>query len=352
MSLGPPFDQSGLKLQQAVGAVVVLALLGAVGWVLAMSGRTVGRGLVLHVGMATPGLLRVGGKVRLAGREIGEVRGMVAGVTSGERRGVDIETFILKDDAPNVRVNSQIYVGTPSVLGEAYLEVGPPSGGAAPGRPVVDGDHLRGADPPQIDDLLAHSERNLRLVLALLRENRPEMELLLKAGDDLLGTLSGLPADRGQLHRIHDQFLAALDSGSSLLAAVRESGGVDRVRWIARDLSNIADQTGPELRHLGARLDAAMARFDELGALFSPDRRAQLQRMMASLREAAAIGERLAKDVKSLADYVASGRGSIGAFFADKELFDDLHETSRILKSQPWTFILKPQVEPKPTKKK
>ena len=37
------------------------------------------------------------------------------------------------------------------------------------------------------------------------------------------------------------------------------------------------------------------------------------------------------------------GEGTLGGILSDRELFDDLHETHRILKSQPWTFILKPQ---------
>ena len=352
MSLGPPFDASGERLQQAVGAFVVLALAGAVAWVLLMSGRTIGRGLTVHVEMATPGLLRSGAKVRLAGREIGEVRAMTAATPSGKRRSVDVQAFVLLSEAGFVRQNSQIFVETPSVLGEAYLEVGPPAGGAAPGPPVADGDHLRGIDPPEIDDLLAHSESNLRLILALLRENRPEMEELLSAGDDLLATLSGLPADRGQLHRIHDQFLAALESGRALLTALRDSNAVPRVRAIADDLGAIADQAGPELRRLSTRLDASLARLDELAAVFSPERRAQLSAALTSLRRAADAGQRVTADAKFLADYVKAGRGSVGAFFADQELFDDLHETHRILKSQPWTFILKPSADAPKSKKR
>jgi ABC-type transporter Mla subunit MlaD len=340
MSLGPPFDDSGERLQQAVGAVVVLLLAAAVAWVLTLSGRTIGRGLTVHVDMKTPGLLRVGAKVRLAGREVGEVRGM----QMHDRR-VDAEVFLLRSDAQQVRKNSQMFVNTPSVLGEAYLEVGPAAAHAEPGPPVGDGDRLHGIDPPEIDDLLAHSETNLRLILALLRENRPEMEELLRAGDSLLATLSGLPADDGQLHRIGEQFTALVDNGASLVHVVREAGGIDRVRKLAREISAIAEKAAPELRRLGTRLDTAMERLDQLAVLFSPERRAQLQAALADFRHAVAVGERIVKDANALARYVADGRGSVGAFLADKELFDDLHETHRILKSQPLRLLLKQQID-------
>jgi ABC-type transporter Mla subunit MlaD len=318
-----------------------------------MSGRTVGRGVMIHVEMKTPGLLRVGGKLRLAGREIGEVRGMIASSdprSAGRDHRVDIEAFVLRGFVNDVHRNSQVYVATPSVLGEAYLEIGPPADQAQPGPVIEDGDRLRGADPPEIDDLLAHSEKNLRLILALLRENRPEIEELLKAGDDLLTTLTGLPADRGQLGRIKDQFVRVLDDSTALVHTIRDAGGVDRIKAITHDLSTIADEAGPELKQLGARIDVAMARLDELAAIFSPERRAQLRSALATFKKATRSGEAILKDVKSLANWVESGRGTVGAFFADKELFDDLHETHRIIKSQPWTFILKPNQDSKPKK--
>jgi hypothetical protein len=42
VSLGPPFDASGLRTQQKVGAGVVLLLGAAVTWVLFLSGRSLG----------------------------------------------------------------------------------------------------------------------------------------------------------------------------------------------------------------------------------------------------------------------------------------------------------------------
>ena len=46
--------------------------------------------------------------------------------------------------------------------------------------------------------------------------------------------------------------------------------------------------------------------------------------------------------MRALVAAVERGEGTIGGIMSDVELFDDLHETHRILKSQPWTFILKP----------
>jgi ABC-type transporter Mla subunit MlaD len=337
MSLGPPFDASGLRQQQAVGAVVVLALVAAVAWVLLLSGRRFGAGVTFDIEMTNPGLLRAGGKVRIAGREVGEIR-----TVRSAPRGVVLEAFVERAWAREVHVNSELFVATPSILGEAYLEVGPPAAGAPPGPPIVDGAHVRGVDPPRIDNFFAHTEANLRVILALLRDERPAIDELLVAGDGLLATLGGLPADRGQLGRIRDQFVAALEAGRALSAALGGAGGVGRVRQIAAELRVIAERAAPELRALGLRLDTAGARVDALRDLFTDERRAQLAGAIGSLRRAATLGEAAARDLERLAADVARGRGAIGAFLEDRELFDDLHETHRILKSQPWTLILKP----------
>jgi ABC-type transporter Mla subunit MlaD len=77
LSLGPPFDDSGRPLRLIAGAALVVGLAIAIVWVLLFSDRALGPGRTVRVKMATTGALRVGDKVRLAGRDVGEVRGAV-----------------------------------------------------------------------------------------------------------------------------------------------------------------------------------------------------------------------------------------------------------------------------------
>jgi ABC-type transporter Mla subunit MlaD len=345
MSLGPPFDSSGERLQQAVGAVVVVLLAAAIGWVLIFSGRTLGSGITVHVKMGSTGLLRTGAKVRVAGDEAGEVRAVYPRLSKTES-GVTFEVFLLRGLADRVRKNSLPFVSSPSVLGEAYLEFGPPEGGAPPGPPVADGDTLTGAEPPDLDRFFLHAEASIREVMRLLHENRGELDELLAAADGLLKTFSSLPADRGQFRRIADQLSRALDSGRGLLATIRDAGGVDRLKRDVSEIGAIADEAGPQLRDLGTRLDEAMERIEKLRALFPPERRDDVTRAVATFRRAATLGEKIVEDVKWIIRRIESGEGSVGAFLADKEIFDDFHETHRIIKAQGLRFLLKP-VDPK-----
>jgi ABC-type transporter Mla subunit MlaD len=340
VSLGPPFDASGFRTQQRVGAGVVLLIGAAVAWVLLLSGRSIGRGVIFHVEVASAGALRTGARVMLAGRQIGEVRG-ASTIRTGEGVHVDFEVFVARAWAENVRRNSQLFVSSPSVLGEAYLEIGPPLGGAEPGPSVTDGDLLRGADPPDLDRFFVHAEASIREVLALLRDQRPDFDDLLKAGDSLLATLSGLPADKGQLKRIVDQGGAALDAGRGLFAAIRDAGGVDRIRKAAHGLAEIADRAGPDLSSLGERLERSIGRLEKLGDLVTPERRAEVAEAIERLRRVVTLGQKIATDIGSIEKKIRAGQGTIGALLADREIFDDLHETHRIIKSQPLRFLLK-----------
>lgn len=341
MSLGPPFDHTGLNQQRWVGFGVVLLLLGAVAWVLLMSGRTVGSGVVLRIEMTSTGPLRSGAKVKIAGREVGEVRNAQTLPSTGMGMKVQFDAFIARAWAGQVRSNSQFFVSTPSVLGEAFLEIGAPPHGEEPGPPVKDGDRVVGADPPDIDRFFTHAEASIREVMAFIKEDGPALDELLSAGEGLLATLSGLPGDRGQLRRIVDQSSEALDAGRGLIAALREAGGIDRIRKLGSELSAIADRAGPELASLGQRIDAAMANVDRVRGYFTPERADQLRRALAGFRKAATIGEKVVADIQSIERKVRSGQGSLGALLADRELFDDLHETHRIIKGQPLRFLLK-----------
>ncbi len=345
MSLGPPFDASGVRLQRAVGACVVFLVAAAIAWVLMMSGRTIGRGVTIYLQMSSSGPLHSGAKIRLAGREVGEVRG-AATRRAGDKLVVDFELFIARDAVKDVRTNSEFFVATPSVLGEAFLEIGPPPHGAQPGPQVKDKDLVIGADPPDIDRFFVHAEASIREVLSLMHESRGELDALLKAVDKLLATLSSLPSDRGQLARIFIQGEAALLQGRALFGALRDARAVDRARAIGRELSAIADRVGPELRDLAAKVSLAIERIDTLRTAVPESRRAEVREALARFGRALAQFRKLGDDVKSLVSKVERGQGTFGALLADKELFDDLHETHRIIKGMPLRFLFK-TVKPK-----
>ena len=59
------------------------------------------------------------------------------------------------------------------------------------------------------------------------------------------------------------------------------------------------------------------------------------------LRELQAVQQRLEADARFLVRYVDSGRGTLGGFNQDMQIFDELKDMSRIIKQQSWRLLIK-----------
>jgi MlaD protein len=321
------------------GTLFLLALIAAGTGVLLASGRTLGRGIHVEVEVASTGALKADAKVKLAGQVIGQVRGMHREASPTGESHVILDCFITADAAPHLRANSDLFIATPSVLGEAYLEVGPAHGKVEPGPPVADGQRLRGADPPEIDRMLARLYHDMTTIVLLLRQYRPTVDELLHAGAELLAELSGLPADEGQLRRIGDQVARLAADGAELVSSLSDGNAVPRMRALARDLGETADRVAPDLVDLARRVERAIDRVDEVAAIFTPERRAAVSHGLDALSHALDVGQQINNDIRYLTDKIARGEGSVGAFLADRELYDDLHATGHILKQEFWRVL-------------
>jgi hypothetical protein len=113
------------------------------------------------------------------------------------------------------------------------------------------------------------------------------------------------------------------------------------VQALARDLRETAARVGPDLRDVAERADRAGHALDGLAALLPPARRAQAAEAFAALGRAATAGSEIARQVQAITDGIERGDGTVGGFARDREIYEDFHETHRILKSQPWQLILK-----------
>lgn len=339
--------RASLHARRRVGVVFLAGLCASISFVLVTSGRTLGGGLRFEVDLAATGALHGNARVLIAGRPVGEVRGMRRETVASGERHVILDAFVARPWADRVLKNSTVFVSTPSILGEAALELGPARSAngepEAPGRPIAEGDRLRGIDPPEIDRFVAHVYDSLTAITLLLREHSGELDELLKDADSLIATLSGLPADRGQLGRIRDQVLRALDDGRQIARVLDDAHAVPRLRALAKDLGETVDRVAPDVSSLRRKGELAMARLDGLGELFSPERKREVESALEAFRSAAKLGDAIGADVKYLVALVARGEGSLGGFVADEEIFDDLHEVHRILKTYPWRVIVKPR---------
>ncbi len=348
MSLGPPFDHSGERLRLILGAATGVTLLVAIGVALLAADRSLGEAVTVHMLVQRPGALHTGALVRVAGEQIGEVvaiRGHrpEAGLRDGPgavesaEPGVDIELRLRKRWASRIYDNSTFLPVNPTVLAEALIEIGPPAGGAAPGSPIGAEQRVRGVEPADLDQLLRRVYQSIELTLQQARELGAEWTELNEAFTALSARLSvSLP----DTLRVQVQGAAARQGIEQLLGTLR-AGRADELPELTRQLDRSLTPLVRQFQLLGAQGELLQARARELGQALGPGQQAELRRAIAQLRTALSAGEQLAADARFLIRYVDSGRGTLGGFSQDMQIFDELKDTSRILKQQSWRLLIK-----------
>jgi hypothetical protein len=353
MSLGPPFDASGERAQYGVGAATVIIVLAAVAIALLASDRSLGESITLRVRMRSPGALRNGAHVQMAGRQVGEVvaiRGvgwMVPAPRPGGpieardgRGGVELEVRLLRTAMRHVHRNSSFFSHSDNVLTEPTLEIGPPARGVEPDRLVEDGETVRGADPADMDRLLEEVHGGLTAILDVAHELQPDWDAFRGAFSGLFVAIDAV-AEPGVVARLMVQGERALDAAERLQAALRQADAPDRVVRLAGELGRALDQMGPDLKLVGGKLGALDDQLRGLTAAFGPQQRRQLDEAVAQFRRAIAAAERLGEDLRWMARYVEDGRGTLGGFQQDLQIFDELKETHRLIKRESWKLLLK-----------
>ncbi len=343
MSLGPPFDdaKSSDQLRLGLGIGAAALLLFFAGFAILASERSLGDALTLHVDVTRIGTLNTGAVLRLAGEPIGEVvaiRGR-RGDPGGDRQpAIDIELRLLRKYRERVRKNSTIVTVNPTLLTEAQLEVGPAWDGAAPGEPVQDGDHLRGVDPADMSVLLLRVYRSLEEALHETKELAPDWNEFSSALSTLSGSVADtLPATDLLRLAVHIEQARRLSSAlrDKLKAAEAETAPA-RVRGLYESGKPLL----AELSRLSNQLEILQARARDLDAALTP-RRSDLSRIASLFRSTAELGQRANADLKALLWLYENGRGTLGGFNRDIQIFDELKEMHRILKRESWRVIIK-----------
>ncbi len=341
MSLGPPFDDSGERLQLGVGAATGAVLLFATVFALLAAERPLGDSISVHVLASRPGALNTGAPLRVAGQPIGEVvaiRGQPLRSGTDAAPAVDIEVRLQKQFRDRVYRNSTIITVNPTVLTEALLEVGPPAGGVAPEHPVEDGDRLRGSDPADIDQLLLKLYLSMESLLAQTRDLRLEWTEFRRSTGALSTRIAqSLPAD--ELLRAGLNAAAVRQTAAQLAKKLRDID-LDQNTASLRLLSKSVGPLVQELDRLAQAFALLQNRANAIAGALGP-RQPELLRTIAGLRKSIALENQAERDLDWLLHGFQNGRGTLGGFNSDIQLFDELKEIHRILKHQSWRMLIK-----------
>jgi ABC-type transporter Mla subunit MlaD len=314
----------------------------------------------LRVDFAFAGPIKPGASVRLSGVVVGVVEDveLLAGrdAVAGPDKMVRVHVRVTDAAAPVLTDEARFLVTTLGVLGEHYLDVVPPPGGAGRGAPLADGARVDGTSLARADLLLPRAAALLETADAFLPTS-PEARALLTHLGGLLARLDTLLAgtDDAALREEAKEGLAearALAADVRALvrgAAVGVGDGTALKRTLDR-LPPVLDKTvALEDQLLAAELPATLS---ELRGLVGQSQRllgvldkgpagdaAVQQQTLAELRQTLKSLDAAAGRADRLLGQVEGRAGAAGKLWHDEAFADDLRGLVKQLRDDPLKLL-------------
>lgn len=337
------------RLARRVGAVVLCALVAAIGFVVFVLDRLDwGDKVRVRVYLRETGGVVEGAPLVVGGREVGEVERIASSPRGapgplGGDEGVVMTVAIDAEVARRLRRDADVFVASRGLLSTRYLELGPvPEDGPL----LADGDELRGRDPPSLDRVLNRTWANLLVVKRFAEAVSPEVDRLEQALAELDATLGQVAPSVVGVSSLD------LEVDALVTEARRTYDGLGGRDGLAR-VGALIEQTHTTVacaRHVITQL---RARGDELGAAVEALRvragaggsEALAKVELAIERARAAIDrlEPLLARIDEVRVRIERGEGSLGRLMKDPEFPEDAKALGKIIKRNPWRVIARPK---------
>ena len=332
------------RAQQRVGAIMMGVILAAAVFVVAVLPRLdLAGGVRVRVVFGHSGSLKEGAPLIVAGRTAGKGERIALSESGGSIVLVRVDN----DFRHMVPVDGDFFISSKGVLSDRYLEVGPPPGAARePGRPVRDGDEIKGIDPPSLDRALQRTWDNLEKSRAFLQAVEPELDALRAALARLSTTIEAVEPAPGAYAALGVE-LATLWREARELSRTLESAGATpgELRALATRASVSIAQARAAVSRVRAAADALRADLDRVARqanAAAPDAIGRLRAVLADGDRVMAKVDHLLAGTQELMAIIDRGEGSLMKLSRDPEFPEDAKDLGKILKRSPWRIIGRP----------
>jgi hypothetical protein len=333
------------RLHMILGLVLLPLILAGVVAVLVIGDRPLRPSVHFSVEFDYVGQLVPGSKVRMANMEIGKVKGITFHdkvVNGKEVRRVRAYIWIYKRHQHQVYKNSEAFIASASLIGERHLELAAPS--TAPGKPIQSGDVLQGKSASYLDRFLWMGYKNLVVTQDLMDAIKPHWKLMTAQLDivekELRKLRSHEPRIRAMVKRVEKTVDDAKGSYQTLRAATDDFRAFKRLehRWTI-----LARRTNKGVKPLVDDVARLVDLIEALSAVMK-------KRVPAAVKLIRARADRITKRFKRIEQWLAvvqkaiqTGRGTIGAFLKERELWDDFKASGKVIRQQIWRNITRPK---------
>jgi ABC-type transporter Mla subunit MlaD len=289
-----------------------------------------------------------GARVQVAGQQVGTLASiaMVRADQCGPEHplagtGGLVATLSLEPGWANrIPINSEFFIAARSVFAPRYVEIGAPPGKALPGRPVREGDEVRGIDPPNLDRLLQRTWENLTDVKEFMDGIKPFTVKITVSAVQLALTIDSLEPAPGTFAAIDEEVDAAAREARAVVEkALDGTIDLDEARAIFLRVRALVGRVELLAADLAGRVDVLRAAVAKAGAQIPADASAALDRALIDGQAAMRGASELLGQLRAVMDDLAWGKGTIGAFISDDELFDEFKDMIKLIKRNPWTVL-------------
>lgn len=343
------------RTSRRVGAISLAVLAAAAAAVVAFDSFDLRPGMEVEVYFAHLGHLEQGADVQVAGRVIGRIKDvrLVPARLAEEPGhplhgvgGVAVRTRIERRYASWVPVNGEFFVSSKGLIGQSYLEIGPPPTDRTRGRPIQEGDRIRGIDPPRLDRVMQRSYENLVASSLFLEAVRPQARALASSVRRLADTLKEVEPRPGAWADLGDSLSALADEGATLADNLeRAELDPERVRAVIAHGRAFFSRAETEIAALRDRFEHLQSEVHRVGRGIPGTLQPKLERAVRRGRAALAKLEQTAVKARALLARVQRGEGTVGAILHDPEFIDNAKELGKIIKRQPWRVVGHPPAE-------
>ncbi len=329
----------GLSVEVRVGLLILAALLLLGGFIFVLGGVQLGDRYDLFVDFDHPGNVQPGAPVSVGSIRIGtveEVRYMGGRLDpeTGRRPLIRMRLSIDENVRDTIHEDALFYVTSQSVLGESVIAIDPgdPEKPPLPPEAVVEG-----VDPPRLDLALALAYELLEGLTRFLRENRQEFATLLTSAASMVRQIDGLLSEHDE--RL-DTILANIEQATAQTNELLEGGNeILHGPHLRRSLANLDRTLAAVASDIGPLMHDVRSLAGSAEETFGPQQREQIQHALAHAASLATEADSAVADARAIVAHIREGRGSVGAFVMDEEVYDDVQELLRDLKHNPWKLF-------------
>jgi phospholipid/cholesterol/gamma-HCH transport system substrate-binding protein len=335
--------ESGIEYKVGLLMVGAAALFAA--FIFVLGHFSLRGGYTLYVDYDYSGNVQAGAPVKVSGISVGRVEGVdfLGGAIDPEtKRRVQVRVEIWVEDRArdSIRRDAEFFVNTAGVLGEQYVEIVPGHDWTAP--PLAANSIAVGVNPPRTDLVVARLYELLDLMSAVMRQHKDQIATMITHAADAVDHVDGiLVENHARIGSLLEAVTGLAGEGQKVLAKV--DGGLDSARLAKTlaDADNLIVTVDKTVAEASPNANAMLREGVRVLGLATEDRVDRALVAVDRAGKAADTASSLLTNANGAVTDLRAGKGSIGALLTRMDVYADVREMVRDLKTNPWKLLWK-----------